>query len=91
MSGGLHWDHMTSERQPAALSAANADRAAVGYSPQGNALVALDDGRQLTAWRCERAHPETSWRTLFGQVHYEGYDQPAFTWQTTGGDDFEPK
>ena len=53
--------------------------------------MALDTAGQLTAWRCAAAHPETSWRTLFGLVHYEGYDRPSFTWQTTGGDDFEPK
>jgi phosphate transport system permease protein len=28
---------------------------------------------------------------LFGKVHYEGYEAPGYTWQTTGGDDFEPK
>ncbi len=89
-NGQLHWDHMTSERSLLAL-VGNSPLQKFGYSPQGNAVVALDDTGRITAWRCEAAHPETSWRTLFGLVHYEGYDQPDFTWQTTGGDEFEPK
>ena len=24
-------------------------------------------------------------------MEYEGYDEPAYVWQTTGGDDYEPK
>ncbi len=88
--GTLHWDHMTSERNLLQLSGAQ-PLAQFGCAPQGHALVALDVTGQLTAWGCQAAHPEASWRTLFGRVHYEGYDEPAFTWQTTGGDDFEPK
>jgi phosphate transport system permease protein len=37
-------------------------------------------------------HHEVSWRTLFGRVWYEGYDQPAYVWQSSGAtDDVEPK
>ena len=37
-------------------------------------------------------HPEVSWRTLFGKVWYEGYDHPAYVWQSSGAsDDVEPK
>ncbi len=89
-SGRLHWDHMTSERNLLQLSS-DSPLQLFGCSPQGEALVALDDTGLLTVWQCEAPHPEASWRTLFGPVHYEGYDEPAFTWQTTGGDEFEPK
>ena len=50
----------------------------------------MPQGR-LTAWRILCPHPEVSWQTLFGKVHYEGYDEPDYVWQTTGGDDYEPK
>ncbi len=46
---------------------------------------------ELVAWQVDAPHPEVSWRTLFGRVQYEGYDEPSYSWQTTGGDDFEPK
>jgi phosphate transport system permease protein len=37
-------------------------------------------------------HPEISWATLFGKVWYEGYDRPAWVWQSSGAsDDVEPK
>ncbi len=37
-------------------------------------------------------HPETTLKTLFGKVWYEGYGQPEYVWQSTGGtDEFEPK
>lgn len=37
-------------------------------------------------------HPEASWQTFFGKIWYEGYSEPKWEWQSTGGtDDFEPK
>jgi len=63
----------------------------IGLALRGNGLVALSDDRTLTAWAIDAPHPEVSWRTLFGKVHYEGYDKPEYVWQTTGGDDFEAK
>ena len=40
----------------------------------------------------DNPHPEISFKTLFGKVHYEGYDAPEYIWQSTGGtDDFEAK
>ena len=45
----------------------------------------------MTAWRIRCPHPEISWQTLFGKVHYEGYDEPDYVWQSTGGEDYEPK
>ena len=45
---------------------------------------------RLTA--VDNPHPEISFKSLFGRVHYEGYDNPDYIWQSTGGtDDFEGK
>lgn len=30
-------------------------------------------------------HPESSWRTYFGKVWYESYDQPEYVWQSSSG------
>jgi phosphate transport system permease protein len=88
--GTLHLDHMTSQRHLAALHEPSAVRH-VGLSPRGDAAIALNGQGELAAWRVHAPHPEVSWGALFGKVHYEGYDAPSYTWQTTGGDDFEPK
>jgi len=88
--GRVHLDHTTSQRHLAALADASPLRH-VGLAPRGNAIVALNGRGELVAWHVDAPHPEVSWRTLFGRVQYEGYDEPSYTWQTTGGDDFEPK
>lgn len=88
--GSLHLDHTTSERHLASLADASPLRH-MGLAPRGNAVIALNGRGELVAWQVDAPHPEVSWRTLFGKVQYEGYDEPSFSWQTTGGDDFEPK
>jgi phosphate transport system permease protein len=59
-----------------------------GYSPRGNALVGLTRQGTLKVWKIDCPHPEISWGALFGKIHYEGYAEPAYKWQTTGD---EPK
>ena len=55
-------------------------------------LLALDSGGGLHVYRLSDPHPEAGGRALFGRVWYEGAQEPAFTWQSTGAsDDFEPK
>lgn len=54
-------------------------------------LIALD-ANGLTSWQVHHPHPEISWRTLWTQVHYEGYEAPAWVWQpAVAHDSFEPK
>jgi len=61
------------------------------FSPKGDGIIALsNDG--VTAFRIDNPHPEVSMHILFGRVQYEGYAEPTYTWQSSGGtDDFEPK
>lgn len=55
-------------------------------------LAALDTEGILHLHALHDPHPEAGWRSFFGQLWYEGYDQPRWEWQSTGGtDDFEPK
>jgi len=85
----IHLDQATSERHLLSIQPDSLVRN-VGFSPQGNVAVALK-GRELVAWEIDAPHAEVSWRTLFGPIFYEGYERPEYAWQTTGGDDFEPK
>lgn len=61
-------------------------------SPKADGILLLDEKETLFHWTLDHPHPEISWDTLFGKVHYEGYPQPEYVWQSTGGtDEFEPK
>ena len=59
---------------------------------RGTGALSLGAAGQLQLWHINNPHPEVSWKVLFGQVHYENYNQPARVWQSSSAsDDFEPK
>jgi phosphate transport system permease protein len=61
-------------------------------APKGDALLAADQAGGLRQWTLDNPHPEVTLRTMFGKIWYEGYSEPAYVWQSTGGtDDFEAK
>jgi phosphate transport system permease protein len=83
--------HSTSERELLHLQMQPGVRGVL-FAPKSDALVALDAKGGVHLWGLENPHPEASAAALFGRVWYEGYVEPRFVWQTTGGsDDFEPK
>ncbi len=64
---------------------------AVAFAPKGDAALLAEPGK-LTPVAIRNPHPEASWKALFGRLWYEGYEEPSFVWQSTGGtDDFESK
>lgn len=66
--------------------------AGLSFSPKADGVVAVDSDMALSSYYLDNPHPETSFRTLFGKIWYEGYDRPRYVWQSTGGtDEFEPK
>jgi phosphate transport system permease protein len=88
--GALWLRHQTSERVLATLPQALAPTAAF-FAPKADALLVVDP-QTIRHYAVHNPHPETSWKTLFGKVWYEGYPEPAYVWQSTGAtDDFEPK
>lgn len=88
-SGRVTVDHLTTERRLLDEAATQVEIASL--SPRGEQILALGGG-SLQKWHLESPHPEVSAKTLWGKVHYEGYEKPENTWQSTGGgDDFEPK
>jgi len=92
--GEIHLDHITSERHLVSIPPDNAeagDGARIALGVRGDALLRMTPDGQMAAWRIEGGCAEISLKTLFGRVHYEGYDRPEFVWQTTGGEDFEAK
>lgn len=52
----------------------------------------LDSDGGLTVFTLDDPHPEAGWKAFFGKLWYEGYEAPAYVWQSTGGSDtHEPK
>ena len=55
-------------------------------------LLFLDSDSKLHIYALNDPHPDTSFKGLFGKEWYEGFSEPSYDWQSTGGtDDFEPK
>jgi phosphate transport system permease protein len=64
----------------------------VTFAPKADGFVTVDERGLLSHWAVRNPHPEVTLGTLFGRVWYEGYSQPEYVWQSTGGtDDFEAK
>lgn len=71
---------------------APAGSSALAVAPKSDGLLLGDQTGMIHRWILNNPHPEVSWQALFGKVQYEGYDAPAYVWQSTGGtDDFEAK
>lgn len=65
---------------------------AVRLSPRDDGIYVVKRGGKMNFWAFSAEHPETTLGTLFGKVWYEGYPEPAYTWQSSSGDDaFEEK
>lgn len=83
-------DHLTTEQRLFHARAEGTLSAAL--APRGDLLAASAKDGSTRAWSLEAPHADVSAGTLARRTHYEGYEKPAFVWQSTGGtDDFEPK
>ena len=90
-AGGLHLNYGTSGATLLDLRG-DAGLRGVVFAPKADGLITVDERGRLSHWAVHSPHPEASLRALFGRVWYEGYSQPEYVWQSTGGtDDFEAK
>ena len=94
VSGAIWLRHSTSRqtllrmRKPAGVD----HFAAIALTPRDDGVLAIAADGRASFWQISAPHPETTLRTIFGKVWYEGYPQPTFTWQSSAGNDlFEPK
>jgi len=90
--GSLVLRHMTSERSVISFPATGQPVAAVLLTPKMDGIIVKQSDGRLARYEISAPHPDSSFRALFGKVWYEGYSQPEYVWQSTGGtDDFETK
>ena len=90
--GSLVMRHMTSERSVISFPATGQPIDAVLLTPKMDGIIAKQSDGRVARYEIKAPHPDSSFRALFGKVWYEGYSQPEYVWQSTGGtDDFETK
>ncbi|HLY11164.1 MAG TPA: ABC transporter permease subunit [Planctomycetota bacterium] len=89
--GGIHLNYSTTGSTLATLATGGDPVTATSLTPKANGIMAVGPSGKVYRWNVHNPHPETTLQSLFGQVWYEGYSKPEAVWQTTGGDDFEPK
>jgi phosphate transport system permease protein len=89
--GGIHLNYSTTGSTLATLTTGGDPVAAAALTPRADGILAASASGKLYRWSVRNPHPETTLNSLFGRVWYEGYSKPEAVWQTTGGDDFEPK
>lgn len=98
-SGHVALHHATSEQTFFRLDAADRLQArgqpvrSLAFAPKADGfLVHVDGARRIASFALSNPHPEVTAGVLFGRVWYEGYNEPGYVWQSTGGtDEFEPK
>ena len=89
-NGSIVLRHQTSEQTLARVEGL-APATQLVIAPKADAVFSIGGGA-YTPLDLFNPHPEISWQALFGKVWYEGYAEPEYVWQSTGGtDDFEPK
>ena len=60
-------------------------------SPRSNYILVTSEG-QTRFLKVDNEHPEVSMSALWGEVWYEGYQEPEYIWQSSASNnDFEPK
>ncbi|MDE3000776.1 MAG: ABC transporter permease subunit [Gemmatimonadota bacterium] len=89
--GRLMLHHMTSAQTFFSLEVGS-NVTGLTFAPKADGFLCLGGDGRLNHYRLSNPHPEVTLKTLFGRVWYEGYTEPEFVWQSTGGtDEFEPK
>jgi phosphate transport system permease protein len=89
--GGVHVNYGTTGRTLIEATGPDAARE-LSYAPKADGFVVMDDAGRLGNWALHNPHPQITLQSLFGRTLYEGYQEPAYVWQSTGGtDDFEEK
>jgi phosphate transport system permease protein len=91
-AGTAHLNYGTTGKTFLTVQAKGQGVSGIAFAPKADGFVIVDAAGHLSQWALHNAHPEITLNSLFGKIWYEGYDQPAYVWQSTGGtDDFEAK
>ncbi|MBI3003012.1 MAG: ABC transporter permease subunit [candidate division NC10 bacterium] len=91
-AGTVHLHYGTTGQTLLSARIETDDLRAITFAPKADGFLGVDAAGRLAHYTVTNPHPEVTWRSLFGKVWYEGYAEPEYVWQSTGGtDDFEAK
>ena len=91
-TGRIRLNYSTSNQTQLEFKKSEYPIMAASFAPKADGIILLDQKRKFGLYQLKNEHPEATLKTLFGKVWYEGYTQPEFVWQSTGGsDEFESK
>lgn len=90
--GGVSIYHTTADRLLGHVQLYDQPLVHYTLAQRANGLLVEDLQGQVHFAKIENPHPELSWDALWGEIVYEGYNKPGYTWQSSSADnDFEPK
>ncbi|WP_417903527.1 ABC transporter permease subunit [Chania multitudinisentens] len=72
--------------QPLLKTTLPGDVQQMAFAPRGNGLL-LETAQGWQHYPVENLYPDVTWRSLWRQVWYENYPEPAYVWQSTSGED----
>lgn len=90
--GRMHLLYPAAESIVADFAAGMVAATSTAISPRSDKLISTAADNRLTVYELHNDHPELSFSALWGEVWYEGYAEPVYSWQSSSADnDFEPK
>ncbi|MGB0466044.1 MAG: ABC transporter permease subunit [Pontibacterium sp.] len=90
-SGTLRLYNSTANRNVLSQAIIQGPADYIALAPRSNAFL-IEQDNLLAFWQVHNEHPEVSWDALWGEVWYEGYQEPEYIWQSSAANnDFEPK
>ena len=92
-NGQLSWIHSTTETiRLKARSQLKTPPEVLQLNPGRTYFLLCDTSSSCFPYRFSDPYPESSWKTFFAKLWYEGYPEKAWVWQSTSGTaSFEPK
>jgi len=91
-AGQLDLFHSTSERHLESVEVDEKGVSFVSIMPRANGVLLETKSGQVVTYNVESEYADVSFKSLWGKVWYEGYDEPGYTWQSSSASsDFEPK
>ena len=91
-SGAFDLFHSTSERHLDGFEVDPQGVTFVSLTPRANGALIETKSGQIVAYDIENEYADVSFKSLWGKVWYEGYEEPDYIWQSSSASsDFEPK